>query len=114
MTQPVSAQARLIFHDAFERFTAIVTSDHKQIFTHTTLRDVMEEVLKIQLQLQNRRSLRNLNRLEPFFRGIEHYSRAAEVLCNGTPYLPWIWAPVKLMLAVSRSSSPICQIVSYG
>ncbi|EUC41875.1 hypothetical protein COCMIDRAFT_57997, partial [Bipolaris oryzae ATCC 44560] len=37
-------------------------------------------------------------RLDPFLRGMEHYSKVVEVLCNGTPYLAWIWAPVKLML----------------
>jgi hypothetical protein len=38
-------------------------------------------------------------------RGMEHYSKVVEVLCNGTPYLSWIWAPIKLMLMVSHVPS---------
>ncbi|PSN61329.1 hypothetical protein BS50DRAFT_534675 [Corynespora cassiicola Philippines] len=40
-------------------------------------------------------------RLQPFLHGMEHYAKVVEVLCNGTPYLSWIWAPIKLMLMVS-------------
>ncbi|KAF2728956.1 ankyrin [Polyplosphaeria fusca] len=40
-------------------------------------------------------------RLQPFLQAMEHYAKVVEVLCNGTPYLSWIWAPVKLMLMLS-------------
>ncbi|KKY13857.1 putative nacht domain protein [Diplodia seriata] len=42
-----------------------------------------------------------MRRVESLLNGIEHYSKVLEVLCNGTPYLPWIWAPIKLMLQLS-------------
>ncbi|KAH6663538.1 hypothetical protein B0J14DRAFT_683261 [Halenospora varia] len=42
-----------------------------------------------------------MRRLMPLFSGLEHYSKAIEVLCNGTPYLPWLWAPIKLILKVA-------------
>jgi len=103
MTQQASSQARLVLHDAFERFAATVTPDDKRDFDNTKLEDVRNEAIKIERQLRARRTQRNMARLEPFLRGMEHYSKVIEVLCNGTPYLPWAWAPVKLMLMVSSS-----------
>lgn len=106
MAQQSSAQARFTLHDAFERFAATVTPDDKRDFTNTKLKDVRDEAIGIERQLRARRTQKNMARLEPFLRGMEHYSKAVEVLCNGTPYLSWVWAPVKLMLMVSCSPLP--------
>jgi len=101
-----SAQARHMLQDAFERFASTVTPDDQRLFRDTQLKDVRDEAMRIERQLRARRTQRNTTRLDPFLRGMEHYSKVVEVLCNGTPFLPWIWAPVKLMLMVSRT---ICQ-----
>jgi len=101
-----SAQARHTLQDAFERFASTVTPDDHRLFRDTQLKDVRDEAMKIERQLRARRMQRNMARLDPFLQGMEHYSKVVEVLCNGTPFLPWIWAPVKLMLMVSRT---ICQ-----
>ncbi|UNI24017.1 hypothetical protein JDV02_009797 [Purpureocillium takamizusanense] len=42
-----------------------------------------------------------MRRLEPLFKGLQYYSQSIEVVCNGTPFLPWIWAPIKLILKVA-------------
>lgn len=39
-----------------------------------------------------------MRRLAPLFNGLEHYSRVVDILCNGTPFLSWIWAPITLIL----------------
>ena len=98
---PPSAQARLTVQDAFDRFAATVTLDDQRLFNDTKLKDVRDEAIKIERQLRARRTQRNMARLEPFLRGVEHYSKVVEVLCNGTPCLSWVWAPVKLVLMVS-------------
>ena len=96
-----SAQARVTIQDAFERFASTVTSDDQRQFHNTQLKDVREAAIRIEHELRGRRMQRNMARLDPFLRGMEHYSKVVEVLCNGTPFLPWIWAPVKMMLMVS-------------
>ena len=96
-----SAQARVTIQDAFERFASTVTSDDQQQFHNTQLKDVREAAIQVEQELRGRRMQRNMARLDPFLRGMEHYSKVVEVLCNGTPFLPWIWAPVKMMLMVS-------------
>lgn len=105
-----SAQARLVLQVAFERFAKIVSPDDRRVFNETRLQDVREGALQIERQLRARRTQRNMARLEPFLRGMEHYSKVIEVLCNGTPYLSWAWAPVKLVLLVSRHPSTLSSL----
>ncbi|KAI8934434.1 hypothetical protein NX059_009166 [Plenodomus lindquistii] len=99
-----SVQARLTIQDAFERFAETVQSNDRRDFQNTKLQDVRNEAMRIEGQLRARRTQRNMARLEPFLLGMEHYARVIEVLCNGTPYLSWIWAPVKLMLMITVDS----------
>lgn len=117
MTTP-SPQARLTITAAFERFKRSVTADDARRFQDTNLNDVWDTAAEIEDKLANSKSLRNMRRIEPFLRGLEHYASIVEVLCNGTDYLSWIWvespisllnhrmltpyqAPIKLMLQVS-------------
>lgn len=88
---------------ARRRFRQIRSNRHtgrpKTLQRHK-LKDVRDAAIQIERQLRARRTQRNMARLDPFLRGVEHYSKVVEVLCNGTPYLSWVWAPVKLMLMV--------------
>jgi hypothetical protein len=79
------------FHEAFNRLKAIVTEDDARVFQSTTLQDVYKAVFELENMLGDRQALRNLKRIEPLLVGLKGYSKVIEVLCNGTPYLPWIW-----------------------
>jgi hypothetical protein len=85
---------------AFKDFERIVTTDDARLFHSTILKDVRLEALDVERQLAARQSLCNLRRPQPLFESPDHYSNVTEVLCNGTPYLAWIWAPIKLILRV--------------
>ena len=100
----VSAPALRVIRHAFEDIERTVALPDRKEFGNTTLKNVEEAALGIEKRLAARQSLRNMRRLMPLFKGLEHYSRAIEVLCNGTPYLPWIWAPIKLILNVGTLS----------
>lgn len=95
VTAPVS------FNIAFERLRDIVNKDDLRSFNSTTMQDVWTTVRDIERHLESRRSLRGFHRIQPFLAGIEQYSKVVEVICQGTPYLPYIW--------VSRSQTIICQ-----
>jgi hypothetical protein len=104
MGSKASPQARLLFKDAFDKLEQTVSANHPidaRDFHSTTLQDVRAAAKQIEQELGARQCLRNMRRIEPFFAGLERYSKVVEVLCNGTAYLPWIWAPVKLVLQVS-------------
>ncbi|KAF3065606.1 hypothetical protein CFAM422_009661 [Trichoderma lentiforme] len=98
---PISAPARQTIKAAFEDLDRTITPTDSRDFRVSTLAQVRDAALGIERQLAARGSLRNMRRLMPLFRGMEHYSKVIDVLCNGTPYLPWIWAPVALILHVA-------------
>jgi hypothetical protein len=86
---------------AFDDLKSIVSSSDSRNFDSTTLHDVRRAARDIERQLAARQKSSNMRRLEPLFDSLDHYSKAIEIVCNGTPYLPWIWAPMKLILQVS-------------
>ncbi|PTB59829.1 hypothetical protein M431DRAFT_56976, partial [Trichoderma harzianum CBS 226.95] len=100
-TGPVSLPGRRIIREAFEELQRTVSPLEAKDFQNTTLEDVEKAALDIENQLAARKMLRNMRRLMPLFQGLGHYSQSIEVLCNGTPYLPWIWAPIKLILTIA-------------
>ena len=84
-------QVPVSFDAAFERLRSSVSQDHARAFASTEMKDVWDAARDLERQLERRQSLRGLRRIEPFLTGIEQYAKVVEVLCNGTPYLPWIW-----------------------
>ena len=79
------------FNNAFERLRATINPEDARTFASTTMQDVWNAARRIERQLEAKRSLRNFNRIQKFLAGIEQYSKIVEVLCNPTPYLPFIW-----------------------
>jgi hypothetical protein len=55
------------------------------------LKDVWKAAQEIQRVQRQRLSLRNMARLKPLLETLGKYAQAVDVLCNGTPFLPWIW-----------------------
>ncbi|KAE8552363.1 hypothetical protein EYB25_006257 [Talaromyces marneffei] len=98
---PTLAAAQRTIREAFEDLEKTVSPADSKDFEVTTLENVQKAALEIENQLAARQSLRNMRRLVPLFTGLGYYSQTIEVLCNGTPYLPWIWAPIKLILKIS-------------
>jgi len=95
------ADVRQTMHTAFKELQGTITTDDSRGFPESTLSRVREEALDIENRLAARRSLRNMRRLMPLFTALEHYSKSIDVLCNGTPYMPWIWAPITLILRIA-------------
>ena len=91
------------FDVALRRLNDEVSLDDRRSFNLTAMQDVWDSAKQIERQLGQRRSLIGFQRIRPFLEGIEQYSKVIGVLCNQTPYLPFIWAPIKLMLQVSIS-----------
>jgi len=88
MAAEASAQ---VFETAIKSLQQTVSSADATAFKSTSLGDVWKAAEEIQDAQRKRKSLRNMKRVEPFLKGLEKYSKVIEVLCNGTPYLPWIW-----------------------
>ena len=91
MASASSGPPPVSFHIAFERLKELMSKDDARAIASTTMEDVWTAAKEIERQLELRRSLRGLRRIQPFLAGIEQYSKVVEVVCNGTPYLPYLW-----------------------
>ncbi|KAI0466178.1 hypothetical protein F4859DRAFT_334509 [Xylaria cf. heliscus] len=98
---PATATAQRTVETAFHELEKSVSPADSAGFESVTLDDVRKTALTIENQLAARQSLRNMRRLEPLFSGLNYYSKAIQTLCNGTPYLPWLWAPISVILKIS-------------
>ena len=91
MASASSGPPPVSFHVAFERLKELMNKDDLRAMASTSMDDVWTAAKEIERQLELRRSLRGLRRIQPFLAGIEQYSKVVEVVCNGTPYLPYLW-----------------------
>jgi hypothetical protein len=99
MAPAVSALARQTMTAAFEDLERTISpADAREIRSFTALQQVRAAALDIEKQLAARQALRNMRRLMPLLNGLEHYAKVVDVLCNGTPFLAWIWSPMSLIL----------------
>ena len=96
----ISLAAQRSIQEAFKDLEQNVSSSDRKEFADSTLDKVRQAAHMIENQLAARQSMRNMRRLMPLFTGLEYYSRSIEVLCNGTPYMPWLWAPITIILKV--------------
>ena len=109
MGSSAAPHARLLFQEAFDKLEKTVRNinpEDAHKFSDTTLQDVHNASIDIEEALAKRKCLRNLRRLNPFLASLDHYSKSIEVICNGTPYLPWIWVcPAKTLLKALLTDS---------
>ncbi|KAL1643556.1 hypothetical protein SLS58_004916 [Diplodia intermedia] len=105
-----SRQARLTIKEAFTRLSQSITPDDARRFQSTTLKDVRQAAVEVEDKLATSQSLRNMRRVESLLNGIEHYSKVLEVLCNGTPYLPWIWLSSEYLSSFEKLIDAYAQI----
>lgn len=79
----------------------ITPADACDLRSVSTLQEVRAAAITIENQLAARQSLRNMRRLTPLLNGLEHYAKVVDILCNGTPFLSWIWSPITLILRIA-------------
>ena len=87
----MSGQPAVTLNAAFDKLKQTVSHADATRFQSTTLEDVWKAARDIERVQKQRQSLRNLARIKPLLDGLEKYSKTIELLCNGTPYLPWVW-----------------------
>ncbi|OQU94466.1 NACHT domain-containing protein [Cladophialophora immunda] len=96
------SQPHRIVREAFTKFEALVGANDARLFRATTLADVREAARIIERDQSQRRCMRNMRRIEPLFDALHLLGGAIETLCQGTPYLCFIWkAPIKLLLQIA-------------
>ena len=108
------ANPKGVIADAFEKLRRSISEEDAKKFASTNLKDVWSAVREIDDTHRRRQSAQNLRRVEPLLTGLEKYSKVIEVLCNGTPYMPYVWVCYPILtrgrdsLTVSRLRSSWC------
>lgn len=92
---------------AIESLKLTLSPSDAAAFEATTIEDVWKAAEGIQEAQRKSKSLRAMRRIEPFLNALQGYSGVIEVVCNGTPYVPWVWAPIKLMLQLAAGYTPV-------
>ena len=95
IVQPITAP--IDFQSAITALQDSVSKEDVRAFKITKYEDVWATARQIERDLERRRSLRNFRRLQPFLAGLDQYSEAIAVFCNGTPVLPYIWVSLPLI-----------------
>jgi hypothetical protein len=85
------ASPRNTIADAFQKLRRSISDEDAHKFASTRLEDVWAAVREIENAQRKRRCAQNLQRIEPFLGGIGKFAATIDVLCNGTPFLPYAW-----------------------
>jgi len=85
------ANSQSVIRDAFEKLKRSNSEEDAKMFATMKLKDVWAVVREIESTQRKRQLVQNLRRIEPFSRGIEKYTKVIEILCNGTPFMPYAW-----------------------
>ncbi|KAK8081355.1 hypothetical protein PG996_000136 [Apiospora saccharicola] len=88
----VSPMAKSTIRDACKNLEATIAAGDLQ---------AMKEMKTIEQPAGLEAETPELEAAAPLFQGMEHYAKVVDILCNGTPFLPWVWAPITLILRVS-------------
>lgn len=100
LARNTSLHAWRVIQKAFNDLERTISVADARRFRDTTIQDVRKSCETIENELGSRGLLRNMGRLQPLLKGLECYGKAVQTLCQGTPFLPWIWAPIVLILKV--------------
>ena len=87
------------FKEAYDAFIKSIRPDDATFFQGLTLEDIESTALEIQDSQRKKRSLRNLRKIAPLFEAFRKYAKVIDVLCNQTPYLPFVWVSTTGLLS---------------
>lgn len=95
-----------MFDEALDDFKDRVGEKHFQDFRSTDINKLKKELNRVQQDQRKPKTLRNLRRIQGFLEAFEQFGTIIEVFVNASPYVCYVWGPVKFLLMV-RPPSPI-------
>ncbi|KAJ3530677.1 hypothetical protein NM208_g8843 [Fusarium decemcellulare] len=112
----------VLIQRACERFQKQLSDeDCRTIQVMSQVDDVRQAICQVEKHLASRQSLRHLDRLTPFVDAMDRLSKPIDVLCNGTPFMPYAWtaqhhthALDKLLTAYGSIGAALPRLARYG
>jgi hypothetical protein len=85
---------------SLDDFKAQITSEQEEGFSKTSLKDLKEEIVKLQKTQGDVRKVMGLHRIEVFLKTVEQWGKVVDVFANSSIFVAFVWGPVKFVLLV--------------
>ncbi|KAK2808656.1 hypothetical protein FQN50_004520 [Emmonsiellopsis sp. PD_5] len=95
--------AKDIFDAALADFKKRLTSKELEDFKFTTLDEVRMEIIKIQDEQDQLKTMRDMTRIQSFVEAMTEFGKVIECFLNVSDIIAFIWGPVKFLLQVARN-----------
>ncbi|KAL3470718.1 hypothetical protein BJX99DRAFT_267263 [Aspergillus californicus] len=101
----------IAFQRALDKFTQSLSDRQKHDFSVTKYEDVQITIEIIQSEYGEKKELQNMARIQGFLEAMSEYGKVVEVFLNSTPFLAYVWGPIKFILQVASSWSDSLEIL---
>jgi hypothetical protein len=85
---------------AVRRFRARLTGTDLTTFRSTTYEGLCHEILRIQYEQEQSKSMVNLGRIQSFLEAMDQFSKTIEIFLNVSDAVAFVWGPIKFLLLV--------------
>ncbi|CEN59396.1 hypothetical protein ASPCAL01847 [Aspergillus calidoustus] len=110
-TSNVPQAPSIAFQKALGRFTNSLSEEQKRDWAVTKYEDVEDAIDGIQRQYGEPKAMQNMFRVQSFLEAMNEYGKVVEVFLNCTPFVAYIWGPVKFVLQTASSWSDSLDIL---
>ena len=97
---------------AFNNFWKIITPRDERDFKSLELAELRRQIQNIESTIDSQVTQLHLRSILAFVDAVDKYSEVIGVLCQGTPYLCFLWAPVKLFIVIAKHHSEAFEKIS--
>lgn len=106
-TGAISQQSTLLgnggsdaLRSAIVKFKARLTGTELTDFKNTTYDSLCQEIMRIQYDQEQSKTMANLGRLQSFLEAMHQFSKTIEVFLNVNEVVCFVWGPIKFLLLV--------------
>lgn len=97
---PTSSSGSDALDTAIRKFRARLTGTDLTAFRSTTYEELLHEILRIQYEQEQTKSMVNLGRIQSFLEAMEQFSKTIEIFLNVSDMVAFVWGPIKFLLLV--------------
>lgn len=106
-TGAISQQSTLVgnggsdaLRSAVLKFKARLSGTELTNFQNTTYDSLCQEIMRIQYEQEQAKTMANMARLQSFLEAMHQFSKTIEVFLNVNEVVCFVWGPVKFLLLV--------------
>ncbi|KAL1608317.1 hypothetical protein SLS60_003257 [Paraconiothyrium brasiliense] len=101
--QPTNATGSDALDAAIRRFRARLTGTDLTAFRNTTYEELCREILRIQYEQEQTKSMVNLGRIQSFLEAMGQFSKIIEIFLNVSDMVAFVWGPIKFLLLTAST-----------